>query len=136
MLAVIFLNSHAQPGCQSVNFIIFISWTIYAIHKHLSSFLGLTFIYRWVNKNHIYQKRTTQVKTVLRKVAGYTMCYTFWPAIGCCALQTLVTICIFNVFCAKNHWQVFGCKLKKTFVCLIFELFVQKTLKKHMLTSV
>ena len=26
----------------------------------------------------------------------------FWPAFGCCALHTLVEICIFNVFCANK----------------------------------
>ena len=29
-------------------------------------------------------------------------CCIIWPAFGCCAPQTLVEICFFNVFCAKK----------------------------------
>ena len=29
-------------------------------------------------------------------------CCIFWPAFGCCTLQTQVVICYFNAFCAKK----------------------------------
>ena len=46
-----------------------------------------------------YAKSSRGCQTSL---VGIDQCCIFRPALGCCALQTLVKIVIFSVFCAKK----------------------------------
>ena len=60
------------------------------------------------NYNHAY---LTRQKSLWNCLADSTECCIFWPAFGCCALQTLVEIVIFSIFSAKrarNLQQIFA----------------------------
>ena len=56
------------------------------------------------------------------------ICCIFWPAFGCCALQTLVEIVFFNVFAVfYGRGPDLGLANKARFQCLIFSFFTSNS---------
>ena len=63
-------------------------------------------IYKWNQTNLTPSQPPTTWKFVLLLescLEASAPCCIFWPAIGCCAFQMLVKICIFNFLMLKTH---------------------------------